>query len=298
MLEKNIVDRVPTHPGRIKLTPVEGQTDLFDMARADDPTVEGTPLDKATLDSIIQSRLTGRYYEPTVTSELVAGKSGITVSPIPSSGWVYDADNRLIARSGSFVVKADSDQNTSSNRVDDVFDSSGWQNVGGTEAWIEVSHVQAFKVRSIRFAIELQYTSRLTQLEIQGSTNGTTWQALGTYSSGELTFNTDMSYTLVNIGDYNYYRLVFTSDGSNRVTVKNLQYQLYDISSYKNNYILDKMPLVWDRGQRLTISTPTTVSTFAVTENTLNGVKVNSILASGKRYELTYNGSTFDAKGV
>jgi hypothetical protein len=298
MKEVDFKDRVPTHAGRVKLIPVEGQPNIFDTERADEPTEPGTPLDKATFESIVKSRLTGRFYEPTATRETVAGKSGLTVSPIPTSGWVYDADNRLIARSGNFVVKADSDQNTSANRVDDVFDSDGWQNVGGTEAWIEVYHMQAFKVRSIRFAIELQYTSRLIQLEIQGSTNGTTWQALGTYSSGELTFNTNMSYSLVNIGDYNYYRLVFTSDGSNRVTVKNLQYQLYDISSYKNNYILDKMPVVWDIGQRLTIYTPSNVNTYAVAENTLNGVKVNTVLQSGRRYELRYNGSTFDAKEV
>lgn len=41
-------DRVPLYPGRVKLTPVSGQTDLYDMERADQPTVEGTPLNKAT----------------------------------------------------------------------------------------------------------------------------------------------------------------------------------------------------------------------------------------------------------
>lgn len=42
-------DRVPTYPGRVTLTPVSGQADTFDMARADEPTQEGTPLNKATL---------------------------------------------------------------------------------------------------------------------------------------------------------------------------------------------------------------------------------------------------------
>ena len=41
-------DRVSTYPGRITLTPVTGETDTYDWARADDPTVDGTPLNKAT----------------------------------------------------------------------------------------------------------------------------------------------------------------------------------------------------------------------------------------------------------
>lgn len=41
-------DRVANHPGRWKLTPVTGTTDTYDFERADDPTVEGTKLNKAT----------------------------------------------------------------------------------------------------------------------------------------------------------------------------------------------------------------------------------------------------------
>lgn len=42
-------DRVPLYPGRVKMTPVAGQENIFDMVRADEPTQEGTPLNKATL---------------------------------------------------------------------------------------------------------------------------------------------------------------------------------------------------------------------------------------------------------
>lgn len=41
-------DRVPLYPGRVKMTPVTGQANTFDMVRADDPTQAGTPLNKAT----------------------------------------------------------------------------------------------------------------------------------------------------------------------------------------------------------------------------------------------------------
>lgn len=42
-------DRVPIYPGRVTLTPVSGQTNTFDLVRADQPTQEGTPINKASL---------------------------------------------------------------------------------------------------------------------------------------------------------------------------------------------------------------------------------------------------------
>lgn len=42
-------DRVPLYPGRVTLTPVPGQTNTFDLVRADQPQVQGAPINKATL---------------------------------------------------------------------------------------------------------------------------------------------------------------------------------------------------------------------------------------------------------
>lgn len=42
-------DRVSLYPGRVTLTPVEGQPNTYDMVRADQPTQQGTPLSKANL---------------------------------------------------------------------------------------------------------------------------------------------------------------------------------------------------------------------------------------------------------
>ena len=42
-------DRTPLYPGRVKLVPVEGHTNVYDMTREDSPTKPGTPLSKATL---------------------------------------------------------------------------------------------------------------------------------------------------------------------------------------------------------------------------------------------------------
>lgn len=42
-------DRVSAYPGRVKLTPVSGQTNVYDLERWDSPTEPGTPLNKANL---------------------------------------------------------------------------------------------------------------------------------------------------------------------------------------------------------------------------------------------------------
>ena len=42
-------DRISAYPGRVKLTPGAGQADTYDLTRADQPTQEGTPLNKASL---------------------------------------------------------------------------------------------------------------------------------------------------------------------------------------------------------------------------------------------------------
>lgn len=49
-LKTNVVDRVPVYPGRVRMTPVSGQANVYDMVRADQPTQEGTPINKALFD--------------------------------------------------------------------------------------------------------------------------------------------------------------------------------------------------------------------------------------------------------
>ena len=47
-----IKDRVPTHAGRVKLTPVSGSSNVFDLTRADEPREAGTPVNKKLLNDI------------------------------------------------------------------------------------------------------------------------------------------------------------------------------------------------------------------------------------------------------
>lgn len=47
-----VVDRVPTFPNRIKITREDGTSEYVTWERADEPTVVGTPINKALFDSI------------------------------------------------------------------------------------------------------------------------------------------------------------------------------------------------------------------------------------------------------
>lgn len=46
-----VQDRVSAYPGRVKLTPVTGQDNIYTMERADSPVIEGTPINKDLLDN-------------------------------------------------------------------------------------------------------------------------------------------------------------------------------------------------------------------------------------------------------
>ena len=73
----NVVDRVPTYPNRIKLKPVSGQENVYDWERADEPTVAGTPINKALFDSILDGIALNKgmtvYVSPAGTDELGNG---------------------------------------------------------------------------------------------------------------------------------------------------------------------------------------------------------------------------------
>lgn len=47
-----VKDRVPTYPGRMKLTKQDGSSEYVTLERADSPTQAGTPINKALFDSI------------------------------------------------------------------------------------------------------------------------------------------------------------------------------------------------------------------------------------------------------
>lgn len=60
-------DRTPKYPGRVKLLPVAGQENIYDMTRADEPDDTGTPFNKRTM---LQDS-TGRFLRLPVSNPFV-----------------------------------------------------------------------------------------------------------------------------------------------------------------------------------------------------------------------------------
>lgn len=296
MKEVNFLDRVPTYPGRVIMTPVPGQANTYDMIRADDPTVVGTPLDKATFNSIAHSRLTGRYYTPTISRTVKTNSAGLKTNPIPTSGWVGSTTTKYT--SGGYTVSANtSADNEVTWNAFDGNDVTAWRTSGAAlsgSQWIMVQLPSAVTVKKVKLRYE--HNNYLLTTTVQGSNDGTSWTDLLTIS-GAVTTKTE--YTLSKTGAFSYYRLAFSINGSALVYCYAFEISEYDVSTYENAFtIADGVSSVWDEGQRVMVQIPSAANTFGVVSNTLNGVAVNTILQPNKRYELRYAGSAFVAKEV
>lgn len=288
MIEKNIVDRVPTHPGRVILTPVAGQVNTFDMERADLPTVEGTPIDKVTLDGISKNRLTGRYYELAATKATLSSAGG-AFNPLPTS-WTTTTEG---ANSGGYSITA-SGGNGIIFRAFDGATNTYWS-VSAKEPWVRLDLPEDITVTKMKIAMR-QPDSWSTTTVIQGLSSNGTWVNLSSFSLPNTSLN---EYTLSNPSTYRAYRLKFTIYESATIELYEWQISNWSSATYRYDYTLPEnvAPSSWEKGQRVTVLVPN-YSIVGVVQNNLNGVKVNTILQPNKQYELVYNGTAFDAKGV
>jgi len=295
MIEKDFLDRVPTYPGRVTLTPVAGQANTYDMARADSPTVAGTPLDKATFDSIVHSRLTGRLYAPTVERGVLTSTS-LTSNPIPSSGWVEVSNTEFT--SGSYRVTASgADYPNLPDHAFDGSDSTYWADVNEDtgETWIAIDFGTRIVVNSLRVNW-FSYSYDGFSVKFQGSNNGTAWVDVATKTG-----NTDgaEAWTFTNTAEYSQYRLLFSQGTENTMRLYEWAITAWTANVYKNVFTVSVgLPTEWTAGQLLLIQTPSAINTVGVLGNALNGVTVNTILQPNRRYELCYTGSAFVAKEV
>ena len=294
MKEVNFKDRVPRNPGLVEITPVEGGVNKYIMKRADDPTEEGTPLDKATFNSIVHSRLTGRYYQPSVAKKVVSAQS-LTTNPIPTSGWVLDSSEKK-AVSGAYTVEVNSlyGSYTPEKALDGSMDTEYRSDASG-EITLKLIFPAPIKIKKFKLAMRAANYTYAVKTEFQGSTNGTTWTTLFTTSEKP---NDLTEFSLASTGEYSQYRLMFTATETG-IYVYQFSVSEYEVSTYGNEYAIESgVPSVWDVGQIILVETPSNADGFAVTSNKLNGVQVNTILQPSKRYELRYTGSSFVAKEV
>lgn len=295
MKEVTFLNRVPTYPGRVVLTPVPGQANTFDMVRADSPRVEGTPLDKATFDSVVHSRLTGRFYTPTVEPSVVSTKT-ITVNPVPTSGWINESDSK--SRSGVYVIESSTAE--AGYSVEKAFDGdvdTEWHSATiDTRHYIQTKFAQPIKVNKIKLRASYAPNNEGLTITIQGSNNGTAWTDLHaiTYAPAALS-----EIALAKTGYFSYYRLSFASSGTIYAYVREWRFSEYEIESFSNSYIIaDGVPNAWTEGQRIAVTIPANAMSLSIVSNTLNGIPVGTILQPSRRYELRYTNSAFAAKEV
>ncbi len=292
MKEVEFRDRAPTHPGRVRITHVSG--DLYDMERADDPTETGTALNKVAFDSIVKSRLTGRYYPMNVEKKVNRTQS-YTVNPIPTSGWTLDSTQKK-AQSGSYTVEVNSlyGSYTPDKALDGSMDTEYRSDASG-EITFKISFPSTIKVTKYKLAMRASNYTNDVKTEFQGSTDGVNWSTLlTTYDKPD-----DLAeFTVDTPGEYTAYRLKFTASETG-IYLYQFQISAYEVTTYYNAYtIAEGVPTTWTDGQRVFVQTPSNADTFAVTGNTLNGVLIVDVLQKNTRYELRYSSGAFWAKGV
>ena len=290
MIEVNFVDRVPTEPGRVKLTPVPGQENHYIMERADAPIVEGTPLDKATFNSIIQSRLTGRYYLPTVTQREITNVT-TNANPIPSSGWL-NASKTSAALNGYELFS--SPASVQSGNITAAFDgnpSTYWlAPAQSTESYIGFKLPSAMLVKKVKVIVTFAESSYYCV--VQASNNGTEWADVSSQfiRGGSLD---PIEVELTSSIPYLYYRIKFLDvEVDSGILCYSFEISQSTVITKQNDFVIDAFPTTITDHQRFTIVTPT-INTVGVVKNTLNGRDIDVILQSNRRYELV---SSWDTK--
>lgn len=92
-------DRLPRYPGRVTLTPVAGQENTFDMAMADEPTIDGTPLNKATLLQDATASAIDQSNPPTTPNEAFSKLNSFLVNAASAISTLQSSKARIITGS-------------------------------------------------------------------------------------------------------------------------------------------------------------------------------------------------------
>lgn len=288
MKEVEFRDRVPTHPGRYRITHVSGN--LYDMERMDEPTEPGTALNKVAFDSIIHSRLTGRYYKPTVV-KAVAASTTLTTNPVPASGWAETGTEK--ATNGLYVATASPSQENPAEAFDGTWSTnSGWRpSFDDDEPWIAIDFGSPIVLTKIKTYFVAD--ARVTTCVLSGSNDGVNWYPLAEVNETQ-TKATEWSFE--NTTAYRHYRLSFNNTG---IRLYGWEFTEYVVTTYRNVFTISiGWPTSFESGQVALVEIPSNVATLGVVSNTINGITVNTILQPNKRYELRYTGSAFAAKEV
>ena len=145
-----VVDRIPTHPGRVRLTPVSGQTNVYDMVRSDSPVEEGTPLNKLLFDN--------KAYTVTESATVYVNAStgndstGVGTSAAPFKT-IQAAVNSIPKCLGGYVVEIDIAAGTYPERVRIEGFYGGRLIVGQSDRTVTVNGISIFASTSVQIRI-------------------------------------------------------------------------------------------------------------------------------------------------
>ena len=158
-------DRIPLYPGRVTLTPVDGQENTYDMARADQPTQEGTPLNKASLLKDTTAATLGLSGDPTVDDAF----SAMSAVAMPTIQVSVKTGSTVIATNGTRTVTGTSADNLCTIRIPEY----------GTWAVSATMNGESTKEKNITVDTTKLYTMALKYPGIYGvewdGTAATTW---------------------------------------------------------------------------------------------------------------------------
>lgn len=205
-------DRVPLYPGRVTLTPVAGQANTYDMARADQPTQEGTPLNKATL-----------------LKDATAAKFGKDPAAVPDE--LLDVLSKSVLEGTYPVVDVYTGQNWEKGTVPNA-SGSVWQQIA--------------IANNILFSFPISGTTAVM------STDGKTWTTFtiptvsGGYDYGgrhRIVYVGDTYYLLIPVTSSPYKAIIYTTQNLSTWTLKctlsltNIAYNLF-YSNYLSKFVL------------------------------------------------------------
>lgn len=145
-----VTDRIPTYPGRVKMTPVSGQANTYDLVRADNPVDAGTPLNKALFDN--------KAYTVTENATVYVNRStgsdstgdGTASAPYATIQAAIDSIPKCL---GGFTVEIDIAANTYPERIRVEGFYGGRLVIGQADRTTTVNGISVFASSSVQFRI-------------------------------------------------------------------------------------------------------------------------------------------------
>ena len=186
-------DRVSLYPGRVKLVPVPGKENTYDMVRADSPTQEGTPLNKDSLLKDATAALFG------LTTDAVPDDVLALIKPMIDSNYaelssLANSKAKIVA--GSYVGTGDNTYKRTLNcgfnpKLVIIVPSDGGFTIGNSELFRTAVLVQGLSTASI-------YSKKL--INVSWPTNGVSFVGQSSESYGAGMNESSCTYLWVAIG--------------------------------------------------------------------------------------------------